>query len=61
MAKIENHLDIYYGDENANTFRQESDIGVIIKKRNPLGWKLMSTSSVHFDTTNQFSNPYLFG
>ena len=32
MAKTENDLDIYYAVGNANTFRQETEIGEIIKK-----------------------------
>ena len=39
MTKIENDLDIYYAVGNANTQRQESEISVIIKKRNSSGWK----------------------
>ncbi len=60
MAKIENDLDIYYAVGNANTSRQETEIGEIIKRRNSLGWKLVSTSTSVVDTTNQFSNLYLF-
>ena len=36
MAKTENDLDIYYAVENANTFRQETDIAEIIK--NEIRW-----------------------
>ena len=32
MAKTENDLDIYYALANANTSRQETEIGEIIKK-----------------------------
>ena len=32
MAKIENDIDIYYAVGNANTSRQETEIGEIIKK-----------------------------
>ena len=32
MAKTENDLDIYYAVGNANTSRQETEIGEIIKK-----------------------------
>ena len=39
MARIENDLDVYYAVGNANTSRQENEIGEIIKKRNSLGWK----------------------
>ncbi len=60
MAKIENDLDIYYAVGNANISRQESEIGEIIEKRNSFGWKLVSTSTAVVDTTNQFSNLYLF-
>ena len=60
MAKTENDLDIYYAVGNANTSRQETEIGEIIKKRNSLGWKLVSTSTAVVDTSNQFSNLYLF-
>ncbi len=60
MAKTENDVDIYYSVGNANTSRQEAEIGEIIKKRNLLGWKLVSTSTAVVDTLNQFSNLYLF-
>ena len=60
MAKIENDLDIYYAVGNANTSRQETEIGEIIKTRNSLGWKLVSSSTAEVDTSNQFSNLYLF-
>ncbi len=60
MAKTENDLDIYYAVGNANTARQETEIVEIIKKRNSRGWKLVSTSTAFVDTTNQFSNLYLF-
>ena len=60
MAKTENDLDIYYAVGNANTSRQETEIGEIIKKRNLLRWKLVSKSTAVFDKTNQFSNLYLF-
>ena len=36
-----------------------SDIS-IIKQRNLLGWKLVSTSTAVVDTSNQFSNLYFF-
>jgi hypothetical protein len=36
MAKTENDLDIYYAVGNANTSRQETEIGEISKKRNSL-------------------------
>ena len=60
MAKTENDLDIYYAVGNVNTSRQESEIGAIIKKRNLLGWKLVSTNTAIVDTSKQFSNLYLF-
>tara|TARA_Y100001968_G_C19397012_1_gene738902 strand:- start:141 stop:341 length:201 start_codon:yes stop_codon:yes gene_type:complete len=60
MAKSENDLDIYYAVGNTNTSRQETEIGKIITKRNSLGWKLVSTSIAIVDTSNQFSNLYLF-
>ncbi len=60
MAKTKNDLNIYYAVGNANTSRQETEIGEIIKKRNSRGWKLISTSTAVVDKTNQFSNLYLF-
>ena len=54
MAKTENDLDIYYAVGNTNTSRQETEIGEIIKKRNSLGWKLVSTSTAVVDTSKQF-------
>ena len=60
MTKIKNDLDIYYAIGNTNTSRQETEIGEIIKKRNSLGWKLVSTSTAVVNMTNQFSNLYLF-
>ena len=60
MAKTENDLDIYYAVGNTNTSRQETEIGEIIKKRNSLGWKLVSTSTAVVDASKQFSNHYLF-
>ena len=61
MAYAENDLDIYYALGNTNIQRQESEIQVIIKKRNSAGWKLISTSTSIVDNKNQFSNLYLFG
>ena len=52
MAKTENDLDIYYAVGNANTSRQETEIGEIIKKRNSLGLKLVSISTAVVDTSN---------
>ena len=46
MANPENDLDIYYALGNANTKRQENEIGLIIKKRNSAGWRLVSTLSL---------------
>tara|TARA_Y100001968_G_scaffold111392_1_gene100875 strand:- start:514 stop:741 length:228 start_codon:yes stop_codon:yes gene_type:complete len=60
MTQRENDLDIYFAVGNANTSRQETEIGKIIKKRNSMGWKLVSTSTAIVDATNQFSNLYLF-
>ena len=60
MANPENDLDIYYAVGNANTKRQENEIGLIIKKRNSAGWRLVSTSTAIVDIKNQFSNLYLF-
>ena len=59
MARIKNDLDVYYTVGNANTSRQENEIGEIIKKRNSMGWKLVSTSTAVVDTSKQFSNLYL--
>ena len=60
MARTENDLYIYYAVGNANTSRQETEIGEIIKKRNSLGWKLVSNCTAVVDTSKQFSNLYLF-
>ena len=60
MSTTENDLDIYDAFGNSNTSRQETEIGEIIKQRNSRGWKLVSTSTAVVDTTNQFSNLYLF-
>tara|TARA_B100000900_G_C20484158_1_gene676738 strand:+ start:276 stop:467 length:192 start_codon:yes stop_codon:yes gene_type:complete len=60
MSEIQNDLDIYYATGNANTKRQEVEISEIIKKRNFLGWKLVSTETAMVDVKNQFSNMYLF-
>ena len=60
MARTENDFDVYYAVGNANTSRQETEIVEIIKKRNSLGWKLVSTSTAVVDTSKQFSNHYLF-
>ena len=57
---IENDFDIYYAVGNTNTTRQEFEISNIIKKRNSLGWKLVSTSIAIVDVKNHFSNLYLF-
>ena len=60
MDKFLNDLDIYYAVGNANTKRQEDEIKQIIRKRNSLGWKLVSTITAMVDSKNQFSNLYLF-
>ena len=60
MENPENDIDIYYAVGNANTQRQENEIGLIIKKRNSAGWRLVSTSTAIVDIKNQFSNIYLF-
>ena len=60
MSRTENDIDVYYAVGNTNTLRQENEIGEIIKKRNLLGWKLVSTSTAIVDTSKQFSNLYLF-
>tara|TARA_B100000900_G_scaffold407659_1_gene420684 strand:- start:444 stop:638 length:195 start_codon:yes stop_codon:yes gene_type:complete len=60
MEKIKNDLDIYYAIGNTNTTRQEKEISEIIRKRNSLGWYLVSTSTALVDGINQFSNLYLF-
>ena len=60
MDNFLNDLDIYYAAGNANTKRQEDEILQIIRKRNSLGWKLLSTTTAIVDNRNQFSNLYLF-
>ena len=60
MVYAENDIDIYYAVGNTNTQRQESEIAVIIQKRNSVAWKLISTSTAIVDNKNQFSNLYLF-
>ena len=60
MSRTENDIDVYYAVGNTNTSRQENEIGEIIKKRNLLGWKLVSTSNAVVDTSKQFSNIHLF-
>jgi len=60
MSRTENDFDVYYAVGNTNTLRQENEIGEIIKKRNLLGWKLVSTSTAIVNTSKQFSNLYLF-
>ena len=44
MKNIENDIDIYFAVGNANTLRQEKEIREIFKRRNYLGWKIVSTS-----------------
>ena len=60
MAKTEYHIEMCYAIGNSIVFRKETQIGEIIKKRNSLGWKLVSTSTAVVDTSNQFSSLYLF-
>ena len=60
MAKVENDLEIYYAVWNANTQSQENEIIAIMKKRNYVWWKLISTSTAILDSKKQFSNLYLF-
>ena len=60
MVRTENDFDIYYAVGNTNTSRQEIEIGDIIRKRNSLGWKLVSTCTAVVDMKNHFSNLYLF-
>ena len=59
MSNVENDLNIYYAEGNANTQRQENEIASIINKKNASGWKLISTSTAIVDTKNKFSNLYL--
>ena len=60
MAKVENDLEIYYAVWNANTQSQENEIIAIMKKRNYVWWKLISTITAILDSKKQFSNLYLF-
>ena len=60
MAKVENNLDIHYTVGYANTQRKENELAAIMKKRNSLGWKFISTNTAIIETKNQFSNLYLF-
>ena len=60
MTRTENDLDIYYVVGNTNTFREESEIGDMIKKINSLVLQLGSISNVVVDTTDHLSNLYLF-
>ena len=60
MTTTENDLDIYYVVGNSNTFRQESEIGDMIKKINSLVLQLGSISNVVVYTTDHLSNLYLF-
>ena len=59
MTRTENDLDIYYVVGNTNTFRQESEIGDMIKKINSLVLQLGSISNTVVDMTDHFSNLYL--
>ena len=60
MKNIENDMDIYFAVGNANTLRQGKEIREIFKRRNSLGWKIVSTSTAIVDMKNQFSNLYIF-
>jgi len=60
MKIIENDMDIYFAVGNANTIRQEKEIREMLKKRNSLGWKIVSISTAIVDIKNQFSNLYIF-
>ena len=60
MTRTENDLDIYCVVGNTNTFRQESEIGDMIKNKNSLVLQLGSISNVVVDTTDYLSNLYLF-
>ena len=60
MKNIENDMDIYFAVGNSNTLRQEKEIREILKRRNYLGWKIVSTSIAIVDIKNQFSNLYIF-
>ena len=60
MKNIENDINIYFAVGNANTLRQEKEIKEILKIRNLLGWKIVSTLSAIVDMKNQFSNLYFF-
>ena len=60
MKNIENDMDIYFAVGNTNTLRQEKEIREILKRRNSLGWKIVSTSTAIVDMKNQFSNLYIF-
>ncbi len=60
MTRTENDLDIYYVVGKTNTFRQESEIGDMIKKINSLVLQLGSISNVAVDTSDHLSNLYLF-
>ena len=60
MTRTENDLDIYYVFRNTNAFRQESEIGDMIKKINSLVLQLGSISNVVVETTEHLSNLYLF-
>ena len=61
MKNIENDMDIYFAVGNANALRQEKEIREILKRRNLLGWKIVSTSTAIVDMKNQFSNLHFLG
>ena len=60
MSKLEDDLDIYYVVGNANTQIQENEIAAIMKDRNSVVRKFISTNTAIVDTKNQFLNLYLF-
>ena len=60
MSKLEDDLDIYYVVGKANTQIQENEIAAIMKDRNYVVWKFISTNTAIVDTKNQFLNLYLF-
>ena len=51
---------IYFAVGNANTSRQETEIGENIKKQNLLGRKLALIVTAVIDAHSQFPNLYLF-
>ena len=61
MANPVNEVDIYYAVANANTQRQRNESGLIIKKRNSSGWKLVSMSTAIVDKKTNFQIYNYFG